>query len=85
MLRLLQACETSPLSDRLTTLAEDLLAGHVTRAAMSALAEHGRDRGGSLATLAARAVAGLADPETVVGSLVSLVEDLLVSYQQVRR
>lgn len=78
-------CETSPLGDRLTTLAGDSLAGGVTRIAMSALAEHGRDRGGPLAMLAARAVAGLAHPETVVGSLVSLVDDLLVSYQQVRR
>jgi len=31
------------------------------------------------------AVAGLANPETIAESLVSLVDDLLVSYQQVRR
>jgi len=85
VLRLLQACETSPLSDRLATLAGDPLAGDVTRMAMSSLMEHGRDREGPLATLAARAVAGLADPETIAESLVSLVDDLLVSYQQVRR
>jgi len=85
VLRLLQACETSPLSDRLATLAGDPLAGDVTRMAMSSLMEHGRDREGPLATLAARAVAGLANPETIAESLVSLVDDLLVSYQQVRR
>jgi hypothetical protein len=60
VLRLLQACETSPLGDQLATLAGDPLAGDVTRMAMSSLMGHGRDREGPLATLAARAVAGLA-------------------------
>jgi hypothetical protein len=72
---------------KLTSLDNGDDRSHVIRVAGPAalLVANGRDRGGPLATLAARAVAGLADPETVVGSLVSLVEDLLVFYQQVRR
>lgn len=84
VLRLLQVCETRPLTNRLASLAEDPLAGDVTRAAMFSLAEHGRDRDGLLARLAARAVTGLADPETVIESVVVLVDDLLVSYRQAR-
>ena len=85
VLRLLQACETLPLTNRLASLAEDPLAGDVTRMALSSLAAHGRDRDGPLARLAAQAVAGLADPETTIESLVALVDDLLVCYQQVHR
>lgn len=51
---------------------------------MFSLAEHGRDRDGLLARLAARAVTGLADPETVIESVVVLVDDLLISYRQAR-
>lgn len=80
ILRILQATETEPLARRLAVLAADPLAGAVTRKAVQSLRDHGADPGGPLATLAARAVGILADPETIIGSQTALIEDLLVAY-----
>lgn len=81
VLRLLQTSETHPLATRLAELANDPLAGDVTRAAMTSLASHGRQPDGPLGSLAALTVGGLADPVTVTASLVALVEDLLTDYE----
>jgi hypothetical protein len=77
VLRILQATDTEPLATRLVELSTDPLAGQVTRECLATLRERGRDPDGELATLAAAAVAGLADPATIRGSFVALVEDLL--------
>ena len=77
VLRLLQATETDLLAARLVELAGHPLACDVTRLAIRALEEHGRDPVGPLASMVADAVAGVTDPDTPVASLIALVDDLL--------
>jgi hypothetical protein len=77
VLRLLQTVDGPALGGRLAKLADDPLAGTVTVRAVGALREHGRDPDGPLATLAAQAVGPLANPDTVVYSLVALVDEVL--------
>jgi nucleotidyltransferase-like protein len=82
ILRRLQATETEPLARRLAELTADPLAGASTLKAVQALREHGTDPNGPLATLAARAVGILADPATIIGSQIALIEDLLADYDR---
>ena len=80
VLRLLQSQDTIPLATRLAELANDPIAGDVTRTAMTWLALSGQGVDGPLADLTAQTVAGLTDPTTITGSLVALVEDLASAY-----
>jgi hypothetical protein len=82
ILRILQATETEPLARRLAELTADPLAGAITLKAVQSLRDHGTDPDGPLATLAARAVGILADPATIIGSQIALIEDLLADYDR---
>ncbi|WP_086819448.1 hypothetical protein [Allokutzneria sp. NRRL B-24872] len=53
------------------------MAGAVTATALKALAEHGRDAGGPIASAAAAAVAGLDDEERTALSTAFLIDELL--------
>ncbi len=77
VLRLLQATPTEAMAQRLVDLARDPLAGAVTTAAIAALQRDGWDAAGLIASLAGAGVGNLADPDTVRGSVVVLIADLL--------
>ena len=67
------------MAQRLADLARDPLAGTVTTAAIEALQRDGRDAAGLIASLAGTAVGNLTDPDTVRGSVVVLIEELLAA------
>jgi hypothetical protein len=77
ILRILQTTDTEHLAARLVELSDDPLAGQVTVACISALRGRGHDPDAEFATLAATAVAGLAEAATIRESFAALVEDLL--------
>lgn len=77
VLRLLQAVPTEDLAHRLRELADDALAGDVTRQAVEMLRSDGTDPDGQIARLAVRAVGVLEDPATISASVAALVHDLI--------
>jgi hypothetical protein len=85
VLRLLQAIDTAPLAEQLADLSFDPLSRETTLQVIGALRDHGTDPNGPLATSTAQAIGVLADTSVAVGSLVSLVEDLLLAYDPMAR
>lgn len=77
VLRILQAVPTEELAQRLQELTDHALAGEVTRQAVEVLRGDGTDPNGQIASLAARAVGVLENPDTIAASVVALVDDLL--------
>ncbi|MCP3798720.1 hypothetical protein NLX83_05565 [Allokutzneria sp. A3M-2-11 16] len=77
VLRLLQVIDMNEVAGRLRMLASDRLAGQVTTSALNALAEHGRDANGPIASAAASAVSGLDDEERIAVSTTLLIDELL--------
>ncbi|MGO1054224.1 hypothetical protein [Crossiella sp. CA198] len=80
VLRLLRVLDPAEAAGRLRELEADGLAGPVIRSAITALRQHGADRDGPIATLAATAVVGLDDEEVARESTAILIEDLLGQY-----
>ena len=82
VLRLLRVANMPMLANKLRELSSDEMAGEVTKSAIAALQQHGTTSDGSIAALAAAAVAGFEDPVVISQSVSFLVDELLQIYRE---